>query len=350
MPNQFDPRQWVRAHEGFRDDVYLDSRSVSQPSVSATLLLNLPHIMVLKLVTTLVQTQLEEQYAKDYDHHAELAAKNFKNFDKHPPHVQESLINMTFQMGSKPSKWKNFNKALQEGIETGNYQNAAYHASDSKWFREQTPKRARSVLDRLAYGDQSTYAYERPEEFSELPDYAVPQGYEDGVPHLEADEIVTTTGRAPAPTEEEVKTLVEVLNNHPAYGGALAPGYGIMTYETRNPFNKGGTLHGFYGRSRGTGQQHLGVGTGSAHAKHNKTAADWANTIYHEYGHARDEAANKKYKGKHNKHWRARTAETLPPPGTATWRGPDRMKLEGHYPGDGHDHSPEDFLLPEGYR
>ena len=62
-----------------------------------------------------------------------------------------------------------------------------------------------------------------------------------------------------------------------------------------------------------------------------------------------DEAANKKYKGKHNKHWRARTAETLPPPGTATWRGPDRMKLEGHYPGDGHDHSPEDFLLPEGF-
>ena len=25
------------------------------------------------------------------------------------------------------------------------------------------------------------------------------------------------------------------------------------------------------------------------------------------------------------------------------------MKLEGHYPGDGHDHSPEDFLLPEGF-
>ena len=178
MTAKFDPKKWVRDHEGFRDEVYLDTRGLPTVGVGHLITETSPYYGA-QVGDIISPTQLEEQYNKDYEHHAELAAKNFKNFEKHPPHVQESLINMTFQMGNKPSKWKNFNKALEEGLETGNYQNAAYHAADSKWFREQTPKRARSVLDRLAYGDRSTYSYNRPEEFSELPDYTVPQ-YNEG--------------------------------------------------------------------------------------------------------------------------------------------------------------------------
>ena len=178
MATKFDPKKWVRDHEGFRDEVYLDTRGLPTVGVGHLITETSPYYGA-QVGDIISPTQLEEQYNKDYEHHAELAAKNFKNFEKHPPHVQESLINMTFQMGNKPSKWKNFNKALEEGLETGNYQNAAYHAADSKWFREQTPKRARSVLDRLAYGDRSTYSYNRPEEFEQLPDYTVPQ-YNEG--------------------------------------------------------------------------------------------------------------------------------------------------------------------------
>ena len=176
MADQFDPKKWVETHEGFRDDVYLDSRGLPTVGVGHLVTPKSPHGIAQAQVGDRFDAQvLNNLYNEDYIKHADQARKNFKNFDKHPPNVQEALINMTFQMGNKPSRWKNFNNALQEGLETGNYQNAAYHGSDSKWFREQTPKRARSVLDRLAYGDKSTYAYTRPEEFNELPDYAIPQ-------------------------------------------------------------------------------------------------------------------------------------------------------------------------------
>ena len=187
MPKQFDPRAWVRTHEGFRDDVYLDS--LGKPTVGVGHLITPTSPFYGKQVGDVVDAaDLESQYIKDYMHHADIAKKNFKNFDKHPQHVQDALINMTFQMGNKPSKWKNFNAALEKGLETGDYREAAYHGADSKWFREQTPDRAKSVLDRLAYG--SGYGYTRPEGlgdyWSELPTGPVPQ-------------VATPTGTATAP-------------------------------------------------------------------------------------------------------------------------------------------------------
>ena len=172
MADQFDPKAWTREHEGFRDEVYLDSRGLPTVGVGHLITETSPYFGAQEgdLLST---KHLEEQYDKDYASHAELASKNFKNFDKHPQHVKDALINMTFQLGNKPKKWKNFQGALDEGLKTGNYQNAAYHGADSKWFRDQTPKRARSVLDRLAYG--SDYNYTRPDALADLPDYTSPR-------------------------------------------------------------------------------------------------------------------------------------------------------------------------------
>ena len=168
----FNPQEWVSAHEGFRDDVYLDSRGLPTVGVGHLITENSPYYGK-QVGDKIDKAELQGQYQKDYDHHAEIAGKNFKDFDKHPQHVKDALINMTFQLGNKPKKWKNFNAALEEGLATGNYQNAAHHGADSLWFRDQTPKRARSVLDRLAYG--SDYNYNRPDALADLPDYASPR-------------------------------------------------------------------------------------------------------------------------------------------------------------------------------
>ena len=173
MAEQFDPKAWIKAHEGYRDDVYLDTRGLPTVGVGHLVTPQSPYgIAQAQVGDTFDEKILNQLYDEDYVKHEKMAKKNFKNFSDHPPHVQEALMNMTYQLGNKPKKWRNFQKALKKGLKTGNYQDAAYHASDSKWFHQQTPKRARSVLDRLAHG--SGYNYNRPEELGELPDYAMP--------------------------------------------------------------------------------------------------------------------------------------------------------------------------------
>ena len=89
-------------------------------------------------------------FDKDYAAMESLARKNYPGFDDHPQNVQDSLVNMTFQLGNKPTRWPSFNKALREK----NYEEAAYHLADSNWFATQTPNRAAAVIDRLAYGTE----------------------------------------------------------------------------------------------------------------------------------------------------------------------------------------------------
>ena len=168
MADQFDPRAWTRDHEGFRDEVYLDSRGLPTVGVGHLITESSPYYG-LKVGDKVDPAKLEEEYEKDYVKHEKMAQKNFKNFSKHPKHVQDALVNMTFQLGNKPKKWSNFQAALDKG----DYQSAALHGSESDWYHDQTPKRAKSVLDRLAYG--SDYSYDRPVELDERPAYAPPE-------------------------------------------------------------------------------------------------------------------------------------------------------------------------------
>ena len=168
----------------------------------------------------------------------------------------------------------------------------------------------------------------------------------DSVPHIPLDEIETTRGTA-VPTQEEIETLFRVLNEHPTYGGALGDDYRVRTYTERNPFNKPGTLYGYQGYLKKSGVPVVGVGIGDAHAKRGyktRDAAEWAKTVHHEYGHARDYQINPKSRGGHRASWRKAVNQTLPPRGTAAHKGPDRFEWvaddgDVHYEGDGHDHS-----------
>ena len=101
--------------------------------------------------------ELMEVFDKDYAYMEGLARKNYPGFDEHPQNVQDSLVNMTFQLGNKPTRWPSFNKALR----AKDYEEAAYHLADSDWFAVQTPNRAAAVIDRFAYG---TEYVERPGE------------------------------------------------------------------------------------------------------------------------------------------------------------------------------------------
>ena len=101
--------------------------------------------------------ELMKVFDKDYAYMEGLARKNYPGFDEHPQNVQDSLVNMTFQLGNKPTRWPSFNKALK----AKDYEEAAYHLADSDWFAVQTPNRAAAVIDRLAYG---TEYVERPGE------------------------------------------------------------------------------------------------------------------------------------------------------------------------------------------
>lgn len=67
-------------------------------------------------------------------------------FDDLPERVQDGLTNMCFQMGS--CRWPGMMKDLRGK----NWIGAAKNALDSRWFREQTPRRALEVAGDVANG------------------------------------------------------------------------------------------------------------------------------------------------------------------------------------------------------
>jgi lysozyme len=72
--------------------------------------------------------------------------QNLPWFDSQPDHVKQALANMAFQMGV--AGLLKFRRTLAM-VEAGDYDAAADNALSSLWAREQTPRRAREVLDVL---------------------------------------------------------------------------------------------------------------------------------------------------------------------------------------------------------
>jgi len=186
---EYNPKEWTRKHEGFKDHYYFDSQgrltigvghlltpkskyydkeliskaekifeSVGNNPAKANKLLNTKEFKRDK-------EDLLKTYDKDYEYHAKMAEDVFPNFKKHPQNVQDALINMTFQLGNKPKKWNQLQHNLQIGLETGDYKGAASAAAHSLWFKNQTAKRARSVLDRMAFGTEYAYNSSQPEKY-----------------------------------------------------------------------------------------------------------------------------------------------------------------------------------------
>jgi GH24 family phage-related lysozyme (muramidase) len=178
---KYNPKDWTRAHEGFKDHFYFDSKGKLTIGVGHLVTPSSPYYdkeLVKKAKSIFNQNkknpekankllnkeyfkrnkkELLKTYDEDYAYHAKMAEDVFPNFKRHPQNVQDSLINMTFQLGNKPKKWNQLQHNLQIGLETGDYSGAASAAADSQWFKNQTAKRARSVLDRMAFGSEYTY-------------------------------------------------------------------------------------------------------------------------------------------------------------------------------------------------
>jgi lysozyme len=72
--------------------------------------------------------------------------QNLPWFDSRPDHVKQALTNMAFQMGI--AGLLKFKRTLAM-VEAGDYEAAADNAANSLWAREQTPNRAREVLNLL---------------------------------------------------------------------------------------------------------------------------------------------------------------------------------------------------------
>jgi len=78
----------------------------------------------------------DEIFEKDYVEHENIA-KRFEGFDKAPPSVQRVLIDMSYNLGSKPLKWKTFTGQIKRG----DYAAAAKNLESTKYYK-QVGKRA----------------------------------------------------------------------------------------------------------------------------------------------------------------------------------------------------------------
>lgn len=75
--------------------------------------------------------------------------QNFPHFHDYPDPVQETLIDLCFNLGiSRLMKFKRTIEYLNEGLATGNYTKAATELMDSAYAR-QLPNRAKRNHDRL---------------------------------------------------------------------------------------------------------------------------------------------------------------------------------------------------------
>jgi len=86
------------------------------------------------------------------DHSIDVATSDLKiifgeQLDSFPDHVKRALINMSFQMGyNRLSKFHNTINLIKQG----EFKRAAAEVLDSKWAREDSPKRALEVSKWLA--------------------------------------------------------------------------------------------------------------------------------------------------------------------------------------------------------
>lgn len=79
---------------------------------------------------------------------AELQA-NIPHFNDHPDAVQETLVDLCFNLGiSRLKKFKQTLRYIDEGLETGNYTKAAVELLNSN-YAKQLPNRARRNHERL---------------------------------------------------------------------------------------------------------------------------------------------------------------------------------------------------------
>lgn len=80
---------------------------------------------------------------------AEAGYKRIFGPASHPRPVKNALVCMIFQMGE--TEIRSWHK-MKEALSTRNYEMAAKHASESKWYRDQTPDRARRVVGKMTEG------------------------------------------------------------------------------------------------------------------------------------------------------------------------------------------------------
>lgn len=148
-------RDKTKAHEGFRESPYLDTKGLWTVGIGRCLQTNpltsseWAHLLSHKLIELkitedgaewLMDTQLYECRLTLYG--------RFKWFEDLNDVRKDILTEMYYQMGASFFTFED----MLESLSVGDYARAARHGLDSKWARKDSPRRAREMMATLERG------------------------------------------------------------------------------------------------------------------------------------------------------------------------------------------------------
>ena len=141
-------RAELKADEGYRDRIYLDTTNHKTAGIGHMLTPDDPEYM--QDVGTIVSSlRIDEWFNNDISQAISDAKEVVQDFDRHPQAVKHALVNMAFNLGK--SRLSGFTNTLRL-INAGHYSEAATEALNSKWA-DQVGKRALRVSAMIASGE-----------------------------------------------------------------------------------------------------------------------------------------------------------------------------------------------------
>ena len=125
----------IKKHEGFSSVVYKCTAGYDTIGYGK-------RVKYLKVT----QEQSEEWLKEDLDHLKYVLADKYKWFLPAPQEVKDIVMNMNYQLGV--TAFSKFKKTIKY-IKVKDYKSASTEMLDSKWARDDTPRRAKELSDRM---------------------------------------------------------------------------------------------------------------------------------------------------------------------------------------------------------
>ena len=129
----------IAIHEGFSSTVYKCTAGYDTIAYGK----RIKYLRVTK-------EQGKEWLAEDTEHLKYILAERYDWFLPAPNEVKKIVLEMAYQLG--PSSFGKFKKTIQL-LKNKDYEGASIEMLDSKWARDDTPRRAKELSDRLAKVD-----------------------------------------------------------------------------------------------------------------------------------------------------------------------------------------------------
>lgn len=138
----------LKRDEGFRSTVYLDSKGKKTIGYGTKLPISKQEREAVEFDGIMLsKQQAEELLVMRLNRKKKILNNELRWLIYHPPEVKKILYNMAYQMGVKGVL--GFKKTLAF-IKNREYKKASIEMLDSKWYKEDTPNRAKRLSDKMA--------------------------------------------------------------------------------------------------------------------------------------------------------------------------------------------------------